>query len=133
MLLKTVSVFTGPLHYALDRMNQPDKATVYYRKALKLSPGNPQVNNNLGNLLVKKENYAEAILHFKAALQVNQNYKKAHNNIAIAYLHNSEPHKAIAHLKTALRIDPNYSGARKNLEKIEAYQEKRETVGTRHH
>lgn len=51
-----------------ERINRPDQAETYYRRAERLAPDNGDVNNNLGAFLCARGDYALADTHFNKAL-----------------------------------------------------------------
>lgn len=51
-----------------ERINRPEQAETYYRKAERLAPENGDVNNNLGAFLCSRGDYARADAYFSKAL-----------------------------------------------------------------
>jgi Flp pilus assembly protein TadD len=47
-----------------------DEAVQHYRKALRITPGNPQIYSNLGDALVKQEQTTEAARCYQEALRL---------------------------------------------------------------
>ena len=78
-----------------------------YIHALKLTPNDPNIYNNLGILLIKLHKYQEAITCFKKAIKINSNFETAHNNLGNAYQELGKYQEAISCYQRAISIKPN--------------------------
>jgi len=58
---------------------------------------------NLGILLTRTENYADAISNYKSALDLRPNLTEAHVNMAAALIHQDQLDLALASIKVALQ------------------------------
>jgi protein O-mannosyl-transferase len=72
-------------------------------------------HNNLGVVLVGREELEEAISHYREALRIYPAYAEAHNNLGVALRERGELEDAIQHYHEALRINPAYAEAHSNL------------------
>jgi protein O-mannosyl-transferase len=72
-------------------------------------------HNNLGVVLVGREELEEAISHYREALRIYPAYAEAHNNLGVALRERGELEDAIQHYREALRINPAYAEAHYNL------------------
>ncbi|HEY4934967.1 MAG TPA: tetratricopeptide repeat protein [Puia sp.] len=103
-----------------------DQSLTNYEKALKKSPGNPDVNFNLGDALYRKSDYEKASGSFDDVLQskADENTRQgAYYNKGVAMIRQKKIDESINAWKNALRLDPADSDARENL--VKALQEKK--------
>lgn len=70
------------LAMAYDQMGQFENGKPMYDKALKLSPGNPQVFCAMGYSQYLQEDFISAERNLRQALAVKKDYQPAHNNLA---------------------------------------------------
>ena len=61
----------GEVEQLADLAGLQSEQETYLRKGLALCPNHPQINHNLGNLLLHKNQAAAALLHFQKALEIN--------------------------------------------------------------
>ncbi len=77
---------------ALARLNRIDDAITCYKKALDMDPASPEAYNNLGVMMLHKQNYAAAVNYFKSAIKVKPDYASALANLQrLESLLNSKP------------------------------------------
>ncbi|MBP1750073.1 MAG: repeat-containing protein [Deltaproteobacteria bacterium] len=85
-----------------------------FADAVKKSPEGIEARNELGNALVGKRRFDEAIQQFEMVLRLKPN-EDAHNNLGNIYLNKGDSGKAIGHFQAALKLNPNFSEALSNL------------------
>jgi protein O-mannosyl-transferase len=76
---------------------------------------NHVAHNNLGNVLLKNGNSAEAILHYQAAITIQPHYAQAHYNLGTALFQQGDLDAAIEQFQKAIEDNPNYATAHNNL------------------
>ena len=81
-------------------------------------------HNNIGTILARFGQVAEAIAHYEQALRIKLDYPEAQNNLGLALMGAGEFDAAVQHLKAAIQLNPNYGEARYNLAVILANQGK---------
>jgi tetratricopeptide (TPR) repeat protein len=64
-------------------------------------------HNDLGLVLLNREQVEEALKHFQKALEINPNYVEAHSNLGLALFQKGQVHEAVAQYQKALEINPN--------------------------
>jgi Tfp pilus assembly protein PilF len=93
---------------ALERNKQYPEAALYYKKALRLHPGNgDQIHYNLGNVLLKLNKLDEAGGQFRAAIDLNPNINVYRLNLAYVLNEQGKEREAEAEFKELLRRHPN--------------------------
>ena len=92
------------------------------RRRLEKYPDDFVANSNLGQLLVTRKKYPEAIADFKVALRLDPESVTARSGLGAAYLGQGHYDNAIREFKEALRIDPDHINARLNLARALAAQ-----------
>lgn len=81
----------------------------------KLDQNNAKINNYLGNIYSKKNEYDKAEAYYKKAIELEPDYSMAHYNLGIFYNNRKDPKKAEKHYLRAVEIDPDYAFAHNNL------------------
>ena len=66
----------------LQEGQRDDEAVEYYKKALRIDPNLPQVENNLAKYYLRDEKFEEAEYHLSNAIAANPKYHKAMHNLA---------------------------------------------------
>jgi tetratricopeptide (TPR) repeat protein len=106
------------LGWAYHFQGKLDEAIEECKKAIQVDPefGNPY--NDIGNYLIERGKYDEAVLWLERALQSRryESYHHPHYHLARAYMAKQMYRKARHHLEAALRICPDYSLAAQALE-----------------
>jgi len=95
------------------RMNRPAEARKQYRRALRIAPGKPELNNNYGYFLCQQGEYLAADKRFQCAL-ANPLYRspwRAYYNAGICALKAGELNQADIYLRTARQLAPDLSEA----------------------
>src|SRR5262249_9204775 len=70
---------------------------------------------NLGNALLQKGGFDDAIAQYQKALAIYPNYLEAHGNLGLALFQKGEVDGAVAQYQKALEINPSYVQAHYNL------------------
>jgi tetratricopeptide (TPR) repeat protein len=86
-----------------------------YRLGLDFKPTHPILNHNLGNLMLARQEYAEALGHFEAALRTNPRMAGSALNAGVCQMRLGRPAEAAAAFKKATAIDPDSFQAWANL------------------
>jgi Tfp pilus assembly protein PilF len=66
-----------------DKQGEFRESAELYRKALQLSPGNPDIFCDMGYSLYLQRRWAEAEMNLRQAISLNPNLARAHNNLAM--------------------------------------------------
>lgn len=99
----------------LEQKGQLAEAEAEYRKALAMSPGDPNALNNLGSVLQKKGRLEEAISLYEKLTRDHPDYAPAFHNLGICHLRRNQPEQAIPWLEKAVSLEPGNVGALVNL------------------
>ncbi len=86
-----------------------------YETTLAKNPASWMAHNNLGNLVLQKNEVERALREFRAALSIKENYAEAQNNLGNTLLQTGRVDEAITHLQRALEVRPTFSDAENNL------------------
>ena len=70
---------------------------------------------NLGNALLQKGGFDDAVAQYEKALKIYPNYLEAHGNLGLALFQKGEVDDALAEYQKALEINPSYVQAHYNL------------------
>jgi tetratricopeptide (TPR) repeat protein len=84
-----------------DRQGQFQESSVWYRKALQTSPGNPDIYCDMGYSLYLQRRWAEAEMNLKQALALRPNLARAHNNLGLVLAHTERLDGALAEFRQA--------------------------------
>ena len=102
--------------YSTIRQNDYWKDAVpFYERALKYSPQNDKIHNNLGLVYRQKGNIGKAEALYKKAIELNPRNVNAYNNLANLYQAIGNDEEAIDLYKKAIEINSNYAMAYYNL------------------
>ncbi len=82
---------------------------------LEVRPEHPNLNHNLGNLLLAEGDYSGARKHFVQALEKNPRLAGSALNAGVCHLRLQQPEAAVKSFRRALGIDPNQVGGWVNL------------------
>lgn len=97
------------------------RAEEHLRHALRWTD-EPVWHANLGAVLYRRRNYAEALSEFQAAVSAMPQDAALRYNLSRAQLAVGHTNEAISELRQALQIAPNYGKARRDLEALQALQ-----------
>ncbi len=81
----------------------------------KTSPSDPKTHNNLGDVYVKRGEYAKAAEELIIAIKLNPNYADAYHNLGNVYQRAGTPEAALQMYAQALRINPRLWQAYQNI------------------
>lgn len=88
---------------------------VLYEHALAVTENNYLVHNNLGTVLEKNGNLAEATAHYAEAVKIKLDYALAHNNLGEIKARQGMAQEAMGHYYQALKSKPDYPKPYNNL------------------
>lgn len=71
-----------------------------------------QLQHDLGEVLLRKERYAESCEHSRRALALEPEYPSAHHNLAAALLALRRPEEALEQTRAALALSPEHADTR---------------------
>lgn len=100
---------------ALLQQGKNPEALAPLQRAAVLSPGDMQIQNNLGNVLKNLARFPEAEACFRRALRINPGYESAHNGLGNVLMVSGKFPEAEASFRRALEINPDYESAHHNL------------------
>lgn len=116
--------FLKVLGYIYKKQNKYQDSLYYIRKAINISPDDPELFNNLGNTLRELKNFKDAKISYNQAIKLNQNYSDAYYNLAILYEELNNLEKAEFYYNFAISLNPNLAQAYNNLGNILIKQKK---------
>lgn len=102
------------LAYYFQRVGETERATEYYKNAVRLEPQNADIANSYGAFLCQQNNYDDAKHYFLKAVNSKRysNSAQTYENMAICAQKEGEIADAIAYLRSALNHQP---GRRESL------------------
>jgi len=112
-------------HYWLASLYDTDRhddarAEPEYRAAIACNPNHVASHYNLGNLLLRRQDYVGAINQFQTVLSIEPNHPEAMYNMATAYLRLGDRDNAASCAAGALRLDSGFAPARDLLMRLGA-------------
>lgn len=100
---------------AAHKRGRFDEAISLYQACLSADPRDPDLFNNLGAILFKQGNLADAEELIKHSLRINKRLPSAHFNLALVMRAAEQPELAIKSYKNALKWDSKFIPALENL------------------
>jgi Flp pilus assembly protein TadD len=94
-----------------------------WRTTLARNPDSDLAQYDLGNILLKRGQLADAIVCYQKALALNPKLPEARTNLGAALANEGLWDEAIAQFHAALALDPNFPEARYNLSRTLALQQ----------
>ena len=91
---------------------------LYYQKALSLNPSIPRVHKNLGDVLIIKGQFREAMGHYRKALDLQPDFSEAQLGLGNIFINFGKIEKAEYHYREALRINPKNAIAETSLHQL---------------
>ncbi len=95
-----------------------DDGQMYYEKILRFSPHDSLVENHLGFIAVRLEQWDAARSHFERALEFDPRNAEIMTNAGVCYIYAGQLDKAEKYFRRAVAVDPNLLSAKKNLEQL---------------
>lgn len=97
----------------LQKLEEPEKAEVYFKKAISIAPKNPDLRNNYGGFLCQQGRYEEGVKQFMVAMNdpLYKTPEYAADNIGNCYLKSGDMVRAEAYYRKALEIDKYFPQA----------------------
>lgn len=92
-----------------------EAAVGHYAEFLRLAPGSPEAENNMGFLLGMSGDLRGAVTHYREALRLKPDFAEACNNLGVALERLGEVAEAISYYQQALLLRPDFKEARKHL------------------
>lgn len=92
-------------------MNQFDAAATHLREAVRLAPDSPETQSNLGNLLLRMGQPAEALPCFLAAIALRPQMPELHFNAGIAFAATGQAEDAVRAYRQAITLRPGFAPA----------------------
>lgn len=105
-MVRDHSFYTSLGNYFIKN-GKADKALPVYEMALKLSPDNEKVLNNIGVYYYQQGMDESAIEYFKRAVQSDEDYEVARSNLAVMHHYNKDYDKAVKQLRILIEMDPD--------------------------
>ena len=91
----------------LEQNNFDDALKYLYDEAFRIEPANFEVNNNLGAVFAKMENWGFSVEHYERAIRVENNHPTVHLNLARAYSGAGDLARARNSYLNVLRLVPD--------------------------
>ncbi len=88
-----------------------DDAIVHYREALRLKPDYVEPYANIGSVLLREHNAAEAERWYRDALRIRPSYAEVHYNLSLALAAQGKHAEAKRQLEEAVRLKPELANA----------------------
>jgi tetratricopeptide (TPR) repeat protein len=102
----------GHLYVFAGNAEQQEAA---YRLGLSFKSDHPTLNHNLGNLLLDRQRFQDALPHFQVALEVNARLAGSALNAGVCQMQLGRPDEAARSFRRATAIDPGRFEAWANL------------------
>jgi Flp pilus assembly protein TadD len=113
-----------------DQVGKFQEAREFYRKALALMPGNPDIFCNMGYSLYLQQQWRDAEMNLRQAIALAPTHRRAHNNLGFVLARMARSEEALAefakggcgesdaraNLAFALTMERNWPEARKQYE-----------------
>lgn len=125
LLLTTLGVLT----FRQSRMYRDEEFV--WRDTIARNPGAWMPRNNLGNMLFRRKQFAEAVPFYLEALAAHPDDAQTHSNLASALASLNRVEEAAAHWAAAVRLNKEFPEARRNLaiayEKLKRFDDAQRT------
>lgn len=96
----------------------PGRASVFFRRAIKLDPSKKHYYNNMAVSLMKSGNYHDAEKYLKKAIVMDSNYTKALANMAVVLFHQRRFSESYKYYMLSKKTDPAYAENRFEKERV---------------
>jgi tetratricopeptide (TPR) repeat protein len=91
-----------------------------FKRAIDVTQNNHIAEHNLGNALLVRGKFAEAVEHLKKSLEIDPQYALAYFNMGVLFTRQDKPQKALRSYQKALSIQPDLLGALRGSAFIQA-------------
>jgi len=98
----------------------------FWTHVLRTNPNSSVAHNNLGNALVQRGRWDEAIPHFKRALELRPNDADVNNNWGAVLIRAGNLEEALRYFRRAVELRPGNASAHNNLGRVLMLQGKRD-------
>ena len=98
----------------------------FWTHVLRTNPNSSVAHNNLGNALVQRGRWDEAIPHFKRALELRPNDAEVNNNWGAVLIRAGNLEEALRYFRRAVELRPGNASAHNNLGRVLMLQGKRD-------
>jgi len=113
-------------YYALlqQKLGLKQKADIHFRKALSITPKNPDLLNNYGSYLCQNGQYQSATQHFMAAIQdpLYTTPEFAYTNAGICIKKSGDTNTAEQYFRKSLALKPSFGSALYQMAKVKYEQ-----------
>lgn len=99
------------------RASDDDRALEHSLAAVQLRD-DPQVRNNIGLLLSRKNRIDDAIEHYRRAIELDANLPQPRHGLAVMYSRKGERDRAVAELRALLSRHPGHAPGRELLRQL---------------
>jgi adenylate cyclase len=96
--------------WAADPVQALEEAERWARRAIELDDQEPVGHTALGNVLVWRRNYDDALAALHRAIELDPNYAQGHVLVGMALMYAGRPTEALEPFAIAMRLDPHYPG-----------------------
>ena len=87
----------------------------YLKRALEIDKCNPELHNNMGNVLLQQKKYHQSVSHFKQAVEAQPGNCKFYSGLGIALMSIDRINDAEKVLKTAVSLEPKNPETHSNM------------------
>jgi adenylate cyclase len=91
-----------------DPASALDEGERWARRAIELDERQPGGHVALGNVLVWRRRYDEALAHIHRAVELDTNYAQGHALLGMALMYSGHAAEALDALAASIRLDPHY-------------------------
>jgi Flp pilus assembly protein TadD len=98
-----------------ENAGRKEEAFAYYTELLRLKPGYPEGQYNLGTLLMGVGKLEAAAPHLQAAVVLRPQWAQAHSNLGLTFFRQNKPDEALNHLEIAAQLAPQDPDPQINL------------------
>lgn len=109
--------FLGTEH---ARRKDDRTAEIHFREALRLNPRYAEVHFNLGNLLMRRQDFVGSAEHFSQAVKYMPGMAEGHNNLGVSLARIGRMNEALEAFRRASELRPESAEFRRNVQTAEA-------------
>ena len=108
----------GVLGFVLTTAGRLDSGAHYYEVELERDPYSLHAWNNLGNIALRRKDFAKARYYYEGALKVRPTFADAMFYLGLCYYNEGEVAEARARWQQVLKLDPSFTKAKQALEQL---------------